>query len=170
MVAGVVAVAAAVLVVGCVSAAVLGRTGRSPGRAALGLRVVRARDGAPLGLRPALLRSLVVFLGSVPTFGFGVAMLAWTALMDRDREGRGWHDHLTGSVVLDVRAPEAVEEEVVERPRPVVNLTALRLIPVPTSGPPAHRGPLGPPWSPSPRCPRAGASASTPGRSSWSPA
>jgi hypothetical protein len=68
-------------------------------------------------------------VATLPTFGLGVATLAWTAVMDPGRMRRGWHDLVTGSVVVDVRplpeAPAATEEP----PRQIVNLTAMRLVP-----------------------------------------
>ena len=71
-------------------------------------------------------------LATLPTFGLGLATLAWTAVMDPGRQRRGWHDALARSVVVDVRP--AVPEEVAAEsgPRQVVNLTAMRLVPAPT--------------------------------------
>jgi hypothetical protein len=113
---------------------VLGLRGTSVGRAALGLRVVDHQSGEPIGVGPALLRTLLLGAGTLPTFGFGTASLAWTALADPAR--RGWHDHVTGSVVVDVRPPVVDEEPVEERPRHIVNLTTARLAAAPAQDPP----------------------------------
>jgi uncharacterized RDD family membrane protein YckC len=113
-------------------AVVLGVKGTSPGKAMSGLRVVHHGDGTPIGVGPALLRSLVLGASGLPTFGIGIATLAWTAVEDRGRQRRGWHDHLTRTVVVDVRpAVEVAETGADEGPRHIVNLTAMRLIPAP---------------------------------------
>lgn len=115
-----------------VLAVVVGLTGSSPGKAAAGLRVVHHGTGTPIGVGPALLRSLVLGVAGLPTFGIGLATLAWTAVEDRGRQRRGWHDHLTDTVVVDVRpVVEAADSEVDEGPRHIVNLTAMRLVPAP---------------------------------------
>lgn len=149
-------------------AVLLGLRGVTPGKAALGLRAVHLGTGTPLGLGPALLRAAVLAVAALPTFGLGLAMLAWTALADRSRQRRGWHDHLAGSIVVDVRPVPVVAEEVADAPRHVVNLTAMRLVPAsrsavaapapthpsaPVAEPlvatptrtPSHRAPLGTP-------------------------
>ena len=82
--------------------------------------------------------------------GFGLAALAWTAVMDPSGWRRGWHDLRVGSVVVDSRPAPVVEEPEEEAPRQVVNLTAMRLVPasptpprrVPTRG---RRPPAPPP-------------------------
>jgi uncharacterized RDD family membrane protein YckC len=118
-----------------VFAVVLGTMGSSPGKAALGLRLVSAEEGRPIGVGPALLRIVIVGAAALPTFGLGLASLAWTAVMDRGRQRRGWHDHVSGSIVVDVRPAAEVPEEVAEAPRQVVNLTAMRLAPAPPPTP-----------------------------------
>jgi uncharacterized RDD family membrane protein YckC len=128
----VVGVVGAVLVLGWLALAVMtGVAGTTPGKSAVGLRVVHHGTGTPVGVGPALLRSVVVATASLPTFGIGLATLAWTAVEDRGRQRRGWHDHLASSVVVDVRPVEVVTESVDDSPRHVVNLTAMRLIPAP---------------------------------------
>jgi uncharacterized RDD family membrane protein YckC len=122
---------AAVLLVGLGFTALLGLRGTSPGKALLGLRVVHEGTGTPIGLGRAALRTLVLAAATVPTFGLAVATLAWTALMDRGRQRRGWHDHLASSIVVDVRPVAAPVEPVEVEPRHVVNLTAMRLLPAP---------------------------------------
>lgn len=128
--AGVALIAGVVLLVSLVFIALLGRLAVSPGRALFGLRVVNAETGNPIGLAAALVRTTILGIGSLPMFGLGLATLAWTAVEDRTGERRGWHDQMAKSVVVDVR-PIAVHEELAdERPRHVVNLTAMRLMPV----------------------------------------
>lgn len=127
---GVVAGTAAVLWL--VLAIVSGVAGTSPGKAMTGLRVVHHGTGTPIGVGRALLRSLVLGVAGLPTFGLGVATLAWTSVEDRGRQRRGWHDHLAHTVVVDVRpVAEAAAGDADEGPRHIVNLTAMRLVPAP---------------------------------------
>lgn len=125
-------VAATTVVLWLVLAIVTGVSGTSPGKAMSGLRVVHHGTGTPIGVGPALLRSLVLGVSGLPTFGIGIATLAWTAVEDRGRQRRGWHDHLAHTVVVDVRpAAEVADAGGDEGPRHIVNLTAMRLIPAP---------------------------------------
>jgi uncharacterized RDD family membrane protein YckC len=153
MVPGALLIVTVVAVVGVVFAVVLGTMGSSPGKAALGLRLVSAGEGRPIGVRPALLRTVIVAAAALPTFGLGLASLAWTATMDRGRQRRGWHDHVTGSIVVDVRPIAEVPHEIAEAPRQVVNLTAMRLAPAPPPVPPPvpprrEAPPVSPPFRP----------------------
>ena len=126
------AVTGTVVLLWLVLAVVLGVTGSSPGKAMSGLRVVHHGTGTPIGVGPALARSLVLGAAGLPTFGIGLATLAWTAVEDRGRQRRGWHDHLTHTVVVDVRpVVEVADLSVDEGPRHIVNLTAMRLVPAP---------------------------------------
>ena len=126
------AVAGAVVLLWLVLAIVLGVSGSSPGKAMSGLRVVHHGTGTPIGVGPALARSLVLGAAGLPTFGIGLATLAWTAVEDRGRQRRGWHDHLTRTVVVDVRpVVEVADHDADEGPRHIVNLTAMRLVPAP---------------------------------------
>ncbi len=126
------AVAGAVVLLWLVLAIVLGVSGSSPGKAMTGLRVVHHGTGTPIGIGPALARSLVLGVAGLPTFGIGLATLAWTAVEDRGRQRRGWHDHLTRTVVVDVRpVVEVADHDADEGPRHIVNLTAMRLVPAP---------------------------------------
>ena len=120
-----------VVVLWLVLAVVLGVTGSSPGNAMSGLRVVHHGTGTPIGVGRALLRSLVLGVSGLPTFGIGLATLAWTAVEDRGRQRRGWHDHVAHTVVVDVRPPPEVADVADEAPRHIVNLTAMRLVPAP---------------------------------------
>jgi uncharacterized RDD family membrane protein YckC len=141
---GVAVVLAVVVGVNLLFAVLLGAQGLSPGKAAMGLRVVDHRSGAPIGVGRALVRIAVLGTSTLPMLGLGVATLAWTAVEDRSRERRGWHDHVTGSLVVDVRPRVVAELEQDDRPRHVVNLTAAHLMPArpvetapPTPAPPA---------------------------------
>ncbi len=143
--AGIAVDVAVALLVLLVFAVVLGLRGTSPGKAAVGLRVVDADTGGPIGVGRALLRSLVLAVATLPTFGLGVATLAWTSVMDPGRRRRGGHDRLARSVVVDVR-PIPVEEPVEDAaPRAVVNLTAMRLVPPPPEPERAASAPPAPP-------------------------
>ncbi|WP_309058333.1 RDD family protein, partial [Streptomyces sp.] len=148
--AGIGVIVGTVLLVSLVFSLLLGLRGTSPGRALLGLRVVHETTGAPIGVPAALLRSLVLGVAALPTFGFGLGMLAWTAVMDRSGRRRGAHDRLTHAVVVDVRPAPVVVEEVAAAPRQVVNLTAMRLVPTP---PAAVTPPVVPPRAPRPTTP-----------------
>jgi uncharacterized RDD family membrane protein YckC len=127
--AGIAVIAGAVVVLWLAMAALLGLMGVSPGKALLGLRVVHLGSGTPIGMLPALLRTFIVGASTLPTFGLGLAALAWTAVMDPGHQRRGWHDNVTSSIVVDVRPVPVEEEEVDQGPRHVVNLTAMRLVP-----------------------------------------
>lgn len=71
-------------------------TGRTPGKAVIGIRVV-ALDGGRLSAPRSVLRA-VAYLVSLWPAGLG---FLWV-LVDRHR--RAWHDHIVGSrVVYDVR-------------------------------------------------------------------
>ena len=126
-------VCGAMVVLWLASAVVLGVSGTSPGKAATGLRVVHHGTGTPVGVGPALLRTLVLGASGLPTFGIGLATLAWTAVEDTTRQRRGWHDQRAHTVVVDVRPVlDEAEVEADSGPRHIVNLTAMRLIPAPS--------------------------------------
>lgn len=72
------------------------RFGATPGKALLGLRVVRTGDDGPVSVRAAMLRWGGYLLSSLP-FGYGfIAMLS-------DPERRTWHDRLSGTRVVRAR-------------------------------------------------------------------
>ena len=157
----------AVLVV--LGAALLSSRGATPGMALLGLRV--ETPGGALTLSAAVRRQAVLALAGLPTFGLGLATLAWTAAADVSGRRRGWHDELVGTVVVDARpVPAAVVGP--ERPQPIVNLTAMRLVPpeptpagvapdVPVTPTPADPLPTPEPPAPAPGRRRAAAPAAT---------
>ncbi|MCL2541755.1 MAG: RDD family protein [Nocardioidaceae bacterium] len=129
---------AVVLVLGVATAIAVGTAGITPGKAVFGLRVVRRSDARPIGVGPALLRTAALGVGGLPTLGLGGATLAWTALADPEGRRRSVHDRIGDAMVVDVR-PRPVAADVAQEagPRPVVNLTALRLLPDPDPVPPA---------------------------------
>ncbi len=152
--AGIALIVGAVLVVGAAFAVPIGLRGTTPGNAAVGIRVVDDETGSVIGIGPALLRQLILGVAGLPTFGLGVATLAWTAVMDPTGRRRGWHDHVAGSAVVDVRPVPVEEPEADHGPRHVVNLTALRLVPAPRRAPvPAPTRSPRPPASPPPSSP-----------------
>jgi hypothetical protein len=134
-------------------AVALGSSGVTPGKALLGLRAVHHVTGTPIGVGRALLRGLVLGVATLPTFGIGLATLAWTAVMDPTRQRRGWHDKVARSVVVDVRPEPAQVVAADPGPRHVVNLTAMRLVPAPpapASSPPRAPRPVAPLSVPAP--------------------
>lgn len=109
-------------------AAFQGGSGLTPGKAALSLRLVSAEDGSPIGLGRSMVRTLIVGAAAVPTFGLGLATLAWTALSDPSGRRRGWHDQVAGSVVVEpVTATVTPSAVIEEQPAELVNLSVLRL-------------------------------------------
>ena len=155
--AGVAAIVGTVLMVGLLSSMLTGLFGLTPGKAIAGIRVLSAEHARPIGVPRAMLRTLLLGVATLPKLGFGVAALAWTAVMDPSGWRRGWHDLRVGSVVVDSRPIPVVEEPEDEAPRQVVNLTAMRLVPasptpprrVPTRG----KRPPAPPLEPAPPTP-----------------
>ena len=149
---GVAVIGGTVLLVWLLFAVALGASGATPGKAAAGLRAVSAGSGTPIGVGRALLRGLVLGLATIPTFGIGLATLAWTAVMDARRQRRGWHDQVARSVVVDVRPEPIAADETSSGPRHVVNLTAMRLVPAPqpVPTPEAPRRPARPVNTPTP--------------------
>ncbi|MGK5738475.1 RDD family protein [Micromonospora sp. URMC 103] len=78
--------------------------GRTPGKIAVGLRVVSA-DGGPVGLRQSLTRALVGVAVEWP--GLVLPLLSWAAgvtVMLTDRRGRRLGDLVAGTLVVHTRA------------------------------------------------------------------
>jgi uncharacterized RDD family membrane protein YckC len=69
--------------------------GQTPGKRALGIVVVDATRGTPIGYERALLRTVVRLLAVVP-FGLGLLPL----LRRTSGPRRGWHDRAARSVVV----------------------------------------------------------------------
>ncbi len=70
-----------------------GVQGATPGKRAMGLRVVDCIDGQPIGLRRAVGRELFKVI-SAAVLLLGFLWVLW------DRERRGWHDLAANSVVI----------------------------------------------------------------------
>lgn len=76
--------------------------GGSIGMRALGLRLVREADHAPLGFGRALLRNVIWGLGSAIVVGM------FSPLFDASPWRRGWHDQVSGAVMTDIAGHGAV--------------------------------------------------------------
>jgi uncharacterized RDD family membrane protein YckC len=73
------------------------RTGQTPGMRMFRLRVVRDRDGGPIGAGTAIIRYIVfAFINSI-VFGIPLGFL-WVLF---DSRRRGWHDLVAGTVVVE---------------------------------------------------------------------
>ena len=127
--AGIAVIVGTVVLVSLIYAVLLGVAGLSPGKALVGLRVVGYSDGRPIGVPKALVRTAVLGMFTLPTAGLGLTTLAWTAVMDPGGRRRGGHDRMSDAVVVDVRPVPELESDADDRPRQVVNLTAMRLMP-----------------------------------------
>ena len=79
--------------------------GRTVGKLALGLRVVRD-DGGPIRFRQALVRGLTWFFVDFFVFGFAGAVAVFTSLASA--KGKRVGDFLAGTVVIRERIPAAV--------------------------------------------------------------
>ena len=93
------------VILGCIVASLVGlvyfpwfwaRGGQTPGMRATGIRVVRDRDGGPVGGGAAILR-LIGFWISGLVFYLGYI---WVLI---DVRRRGWHDLLAGTCVISSR-------------------------------------------------------------------
>jgi uncharacterized RDD family membrane protein YckC len=69
------------------------RGGQTPGMRPFGLRVVRDRDGSPIGWGTALLR----LVGLVVAFSVFYIGVIWIFI---DKRRRGWQDLIAGTVVI----------------------------------------------------------------------
>ena len=68
--------------------------GATPGKIALGLKIVDARTGQAPGIARLILRFLAYFVSAFPLYlGF-----LWAAL---DRRKQGWHDKIARTVVIN---------------------------------------------------------------------
>jgi uncharacterized RDD family membrane protein YckC len=70
------------------------------GKRVLRLRVVRRRDGGPVGWGEALLRWFIQFLGWGPCLFVGAAVLYASPFWDKTGARRGWHDRAAGTIVV----------------------------------------------------------------------
>ena len=68
--------------------------GATPGKIALGLKVVDARTGGAPGIGQLILRFFAYFVSAFPLYlGF-----LWTAI---DRRKQGWHDKIARTIVIN---------------------------------------------------------------------
>jgi uncharacterized RDD family membrane protein YckC len=82
--------------------------GRTVGKLALGLRVVRD-DGGPIGFRQALVRGLAGFILEKPGLLFPLTTIAGLVTMSSSQREKRMGDMLAGTVVLNERsAPQAL--------------------------------------------------------------
>ncbi len=70
-----------------------GARSATPGQIALGMRIVRADNGAPIDVSKAVIRYLGYIISVIP-FGLG---LIWAGF---DPRKQGWHDKLAGTYVV----------------------------------------------------------------------
>lgn len=73
------------------------QSGQTPGMRMFGIRVVRDRDGGPVGWGGAILRFIGYSINSI-VFGLPIGWL-WILF---DSRRRGWHDLIGGTVVVKV--------------------------------------------------------------------
>jgi uncharacterized RDD family membrane protein YckC len=79
-----------------IAAAVIGfwrYCGATPGKLALGLRIVDAKSGRPPTIGRLVVRFLAYFVSAPFYLGF-----LWVAI---DRRKQGWHDKIAGTVVIN---------------------------------------------------------------------
>ena len=74
----------------------IGLKGQTPGKMALGIRVVDQRWNIP-GIGRAALREIIGKLVSTIVILLGFLWIGW------DRQKRGWHDHISGTYVVRKR-------------------------------------------------------------------
>ena len=67
--------------------------GQTPGKMALGLRIVRAEDGGPIDIGRAVLR----YVGLVISFAVLLLGVIWVGF---DPRRQGWHDKIAGTFVI----------------------------------------------------------------------
>lgn len=70
--------------------------GNTPGKWLLGLKIARRKTHAPI----ARWRYVLRYLAYVPSVGFAMLGVIWCHL---NKESRGWHDIIAGTVVLQTR-------------------------------------------------------------------
>lgn len=91
--------------------------GRSPGKRAMGLRVVR-RDGLPLDLRSSIVRNLMRIVDLLPAnYCVGLASILLSPRCER------LGDHVAGTIVIRLDRPEAAEDLAGENAAPTLALT-----------------------------------------------
>jgi uncharacterized RDD family membrane protein YckC len=145
--------------------------GFSLGMLIMGLRIVNVERLGKPGLGWMLLRNLVVF-GASLVFGLGQWVVYLSPLWDNEKQGRGWHDKVARTWVIDVKAgpnplkarPGQLQNEGDEQPRAAVQPTA------PVAAPRAATAPLPTPAAAAPYAPLAEPISSVPGFAPPAPA
>ncbi|MCL2090644.1 MAG: RDD family protein [Micrococcales bacterium] len=95
------------------------RRGWTVGQWAVGLRLVDHETGEPVGIDRALLRALVVAVGSLAFVVGGLVVLA-SPLFDKSGRRRGWHDE-----VIDADVIYLPEGRPADRPKTATKVTGL---------------------------------------------
>jgi uncharacterized RDD family membrane protein YckC len=72
-------------------------SGQTPGKRAMGIRVIDYQNGGPLGYGRALLRWVCRIISAIPC-GLGYLWMLW------DSERQTWHDKIAQSVVVPTSA------------------------------------------------------------------
>ncbi|PJJ73268.1 putative RDD family membrane protein YckC [Diaminobutyricimonas aerilata] len=80
-----------------------GLRGVTAGKAIVGIRSVNARTFEKPGFWRMVLRAFVVGAASVIVPLIGALVFLLSPLWDRERRGRGWHDHIGGNWIIDRR-------------------------------------------------------------------
>ncbi|MEV7972210.1 RDD family protein [Cellulomonas sp. NPDC089187] len=97
---------ALLLVWGIVQWVLHGTQGWTIGRRLVGLRVVDVLTGRPIGMGRALIRGLIVSLGTLAC-GVGQWVVYASVFWDPSGRRRGWHDRVAEAIVVDVWARPA---------------------------------------------------------------
>lgn len=71
-------------------------TGQTPGKMAIGARIVDAETGHPISIGKAIARYLSYFISAIGLC-IGYLWVGW------DPKKQGWHDHIAGTVVVRKR-------------------------------------------------------------------
>lgn len=142
---------AGAVVLGLVQWYLLGTRGYTIGKLILGIRVVDADTGTPIGMGRAFLRYLVLALAASCL----VVLAVMLALLVKDPRRQGWHDKAARSVEVDAArggaaatAP-ASDMESASAPVPTPGVTSSRPVPPTAVAPPAPLPPSAAPPLPS---------------------
>lgn len=121
----------------------LGTRGFTIGKRVVGLRVLSATTGRPVGMGRALLRLLVPAAGSL-VFGIGQLVVHLSPFFDSSGRRQGWHDKAAGTMVFDISVGlDPAVAGPLSAPDVARRMDAL-LVPVGPPPPPAS-GPFAPP-------------------------
>lgn len=114
----------------------LGTRGFTVGKRVVGLRVLSATTGRPVGMGRALLRLLVPAAGSL-VLGIGQLVVHLSPFFDSSGRRQGWHDKAAGTMVFDISVGlDPTVAGTVSAPDAARRMDALLTPPVP-AGPPA---------------------------------